>query len=114
MDDGGSIEEEDLLVDEVEAEVDVDDSLDRAGCTSISSLIRRLRLRDMTGVGFVFMDASAAAAALRLGVEEEEVVGFRDSIGSFEVGFVDLVCRVGGDRSRDILLVLLFCFMALQ
>ena len=44
MDDGGGMDP-----DNVDIEVDVEDSLDRAGCTSISSLIWRLRLRD--GVG---------------------------------------------------------------
>ena len=74
MDEVGGTDSEDILVDEV-VEVDIDDSLDRAGCTSISSFIGRLRLRDMTErVVFVFMDASAAAAALRLEVEGKEEV----------------------------------------
>jgi hypothetical protein len=69
MDDVGGTDPEDILVDKV-VEVDIDDSLDRAGCTSISSFIGRLRLRDMTEEAvLVLIDARAAAAALRLGVE---------------------------------------------
>ena len=60
----------------------------------------------------MFMDARAAAAALRLGVKEEEDVRFR-VIKSVEVDFVDRVCRIGGDRSGDILVLLLCCFMVL-
>jgi hypothetical protein len=64
-------------------------------------------------VGVVFMDARAAAAALRLDVKEEEDVRFR-VIESVEVDLVDRVCRIGGDRSGDILVLLLFCFMVLK
>ena len=91
MDVGGGMEEEDRLVD-VEVVVDVEDSLDRAGLTSISSLIVRLRLRDTTGgVGFVFIDFRAGAAALRLNVVD---VRFRAVSAEDD----DRVCRIGGDR----------------
>lgn len=112
MEDGGRIEDEDTSVDKLDMEVEVDDSLDLADRTSIWSLIERLRLRGIVrGVGFVFMDVRAAAAALRFGVKEEEDVRFR-VIESVEEDFVDRVCRIGGDRSGDILL-LLFCFIGL-
>ena len=77
---GGGMESEDRPVDNDDIEVDAEDSLDRTGWrTSISSLIGRLRFRDMIVVvaEFVFMDDSAAAAAFRFDVDEEEEVRFR-------------------------------------
>jgi hypothetical protein len=65
MEDGGGIDSEVRRVDILDIEGDEDGSLDGTGCTSISSWIGRLRLRRL--VGLVFIDARAAAAALRLG-----------------------------------------------
>ena len=76
MEEGGGIDSEDRRVDNDDIEVDAEDSLDRTGWrTSISSLIGRLRFRDMIVV--VFMDDSVAAAAFRFDVDEEEDVRFR-------------------------------------
>jgi len=79
MEEGGGMDSEDRRVDKDDIEVDAEDSLDRTGWrTSISSLIGRLRFRDMIVVAeFVFMDDSAAAAAFRFDGEEEEDVRFR-------------------------------------
>ena len=46
MDDGGGIESDDRRVDIVDMVVEVEDSLDRADRTSISSPIGRLRFLD--------------------------------------------------------------------
>ena len=80
MEEGGGMDSEDRRVDNDDIEVDAEDSLDRTGWrTSISSLIGRLRFRDMIVVvaEFVFMDDSVAAAAFRFDVDEEEDVRFR-------------------------------------
>jgi len=112
--DGGGIEDEDRRVDKVVILVEVEDSLDLAGWTSISSFIARFRLRDTTrGVRFVFIDVRLAVAALRLDVdEEEEDVRFRVMVSEvlFFVVVVDRVCRIGGDLILDLLLL---CFMVL-
>jgi len=72
------MDSEDRRVDNDDIEVDAEDSRDRTGWTSISSLIGRLRFRDMVVVCvFVFIDVSAAAAAFRFDVDEEEEVRFR-------------------------------------
>src|ERR1700685_3401127 len=78
IEEGGGIDSEDRRGDNDDIEVDAEDSLDRTGWrTSISSLIGRLRFRDMIVVEFVFMDDSVAAAAFRFDVEEEDEVRFR-------------------------------------
>ena len=80
MEEGGGMDSEDRRVDNDDIEVDAEDSLDRTGWrTSISSLIGRLRFRDMIVVvaEFVFMEDSVAAAAFRFDVDEEEEVRFR-------------------------------------
>ena len=95
MDDGCTDSDEPRL-DKVDG-VDIDDSLDRAGRTSISSPIDRLRFLDTGAVIVVFILASAAAFAFRLVVAGDEEVRFR-CVLSFEED-VERVWRNGGDRS---------------
>ena len=100
-----------LPVDRLENEVEMEDSLDRSWRTSISSSIRRFRLRDVRGAWEVLMDGREAAADLRFGVEiedEDKDVRFLMLV-LFESSeaVVDRVCRIGGE------LFLLFCFITL-
>jgi hypothetical protein len=73
------MDSEDRRVDNVDTEVDMEDSRDRtAGWTSISSLMGRLRFRDtVVGVVFVFIDVNVAAATFRFDVDDDEEVRFR-------------------------------------
>jgi hypothetical protein len=111
MEDGGGIDSEDRRDVRVDIDVETDDSLDLADRTSISSPIGRFRLRDIVEVfGFVLMEAKAAAAALRFVVVVENEFLCRLLVSDEEV-VVDRVCRIEGDRSEAISMVL--CFIAL-
>ena len=97
MDDGCTDSDEPRL-DRVDV-VEMDDSLDLADRTSISSAIERFRFRDAGAVIVVLMLASAAALAFRLEVAGEEEVLFRFVVSFDDEVAVERVCRKGGDRS---------------
>ena len=112
------MDSEERRVDAVEDAVAIDDSLERAGWTSISSAIR-LRFREFCCDGFVFIELKAAAAAFLFDGDEDEGVEqivFMRVMVSVEEEVVDLVNRIGGDGSSgDILFkLMLFCLIALS
>jgi len=103
--DDGCTDSDDPRLDRVDA-VDMDDSLERADRTSISSPIsspiERLRFLDAGAVIVVFILASAAAFAFRLPVAGDLEVLLRAVVSLDDEVVVERVWRDGGDRSGDI------------
>lgn len=100
--DEGWTDSDEPLVDSVDV-VDVDVSLERAGRTSISSAMERLRFLEVGAVIVVLMLASAAAFACRLPVvgDDEDLSWFVVLLLDDEV-VVERVWRDGGDRSGGV------------
>ena len=107
--DDGCTDSDDPRLDRVDA-VDMDDSLERADRTSISSPIERLRFLDAGAVIVVFILASAAAFAFRLPVAGNLEVLLRAVVSLDDEVVVERVWRDGGDRSG---VICISCLIAL-